>query len=55
MFGGARMAVCNLSERCKKIIQVLLRENDYVSLKKIADITGVSRRSIYYDFLQRRI
>lgn len=43
------MAVCNLSERCKKIIQVLLRENDYVSLKKIADITGVSRRSIYYD------
>ncbi len=49
MFGGARMAVCNLSERCKKIIQVLLRENDYVSLKKIADITGVSRRSIYYD------
>lgn len=43
------MLVCNLNERCKKIMRVLLWENDYVSLQKIADITGVSRRSIYYD------
>lgn len=43
------MLVCNLNERCKKIMRLLLWENDYVSLQKIADITGVSRRSIYYD------
>ncbi|WP_242821423.1 BglG family transcription antiterminator [Candidatus Arthromitus sp. SFB-rat-Yit] len=30
-------------------MRLLLWENDYVSLQKIADITGVSRRSIYYD------
>lgn len=43
------MPLYNLSERCKKIVDVLLRENDFVSLQKIAEITGVSRRSIYYD------
>ena len=43
------MPLCILSERCKKIIHVLLRENDFVSTQKIAEITGVSKRSIYYD------
>ncbi len=43
------MALCNLSERCKKIVNVLLRENKFVSMQRIAEITGVSKRSIYYD------
>ncbi|MDE7312139.1 MAG: PTS sugar transporter subunit IIA [Eubacterium sp.] len=43
------MSLCILSERCKKIMQFLLREQDFVPMKKIVEITGVSRRSIYYD------
>lgn len=43
------MALCTLSERCKKIVSVLLRENKYISMQKLAEITGVSKRSIYYD------
>ena len=43
------MALCILSERCKKIIHFLLRENDFVPMQKIAEITGVSKRSSYYD------
>lgn len=43
------MSLCILSERCKKIVGVLLRENQFISMKNIAEITGVSKRSIYYD------
>lgn len=43
------MSLCILSERCKKIVGVLLRENKFISMKNIAEITGVSKRSIYYD------
>lgn len=43
------MALCTLSERCKKIVNVLLRENTYISMQNLAQITGVSKRSIYYD------
>ncbi|MDE6845778.1 MAG: BglG family transcription antiterminator [Lachnospiraceae bacterium] len=43
------MSLCNLSERCKKIVNVLLRENSFISMQKIAEITGVSKRSVYYD------
>lgn len=39
----------NLSERCTRILNLLLQENGYTSLQKLADRTGVSRRSIYYD------
>jgi len=39
----------NLSERCTRILNLLLRESEYTSLQKLADKTGVSRRSIYYD------
>lgn len=39
----------NLSERCMRILNLLLQENGYTSLQKLADKTGVSRRSIYYD------
>ncbi len=43
------MILSNLTERCQKILQILLQENNYVSLQRIAEITGVSKRSIYYD------
>lgn len=43
------MSLCSLSERCKKIIKILLYRRDFVSLQEIAEETGVSRRSIYYD------
>ena len=39
----------NLNERCEKILHILIRNVDYMSLSEIANITGVSRRSIYYD------
>ena len=39
----------NLSERCERILNLLLKETGYTSLQKLADRTGVSRRSIYYD------
>lgn len=43
------MSLCSLSERCKKIIKILLYRRDFVSLQEITEETGVSRRSIYYD------
>lgn len=43
------MSLCYLSERCKKIIKMLLYRCDFVSLQEIAEETGVSRRSVYYD------
>ena len=33
------MSLCILSERCKKIVGVLLRENKFISMKNIAEIT----------------
>ena len=38
-----------LSERCKKILNLLLHSYDYISLREIAEKTSVSRRSVYYD------
>ena len=42
-------ALSNLNERCEQILQILTRAGDYITLKEIANRTGVSRRSIYYD------
>ena len=39
----------NLSERCQKILSLLMYSCDHISLKEIADKVGVSRRSVYYD------
>lgn len=38
-----------LSERADKILSLLMYSYDYVPLKEIAERTGVSKRSIYYD------
>lgn len=42
-------ALRNLSERCQKILNLLMYSCDHVSLKEIAQKVGVSRRSVYYD------
>ena len=39
----------SLSERCQKILNLLMYSCDHVSLKEIAQKVGVSRRSVYYD------
>lgn len=50
-YNGMRegFALSNLNERCEQILQILTRAGDYITLKEIANRTGVSRRSIYYD------
>lgn len=39
----------NLNQRCEKILSILTHEGGYVSLRRLSEKTGVSRRSIYYD------
>lgn len=43
------MFACNLNDRCKKIIKLLLSRDHYTSMQIIAAETNVSKRSIYYD------
>ena len=43
------VALSNLNQRCEKILSILTHESGYVSLKRLSEKTGVSRRSIYYD------
>lgn len=38
-----------LSERCKKVMNILLRSADYIPLQMLAEQTEVSKRSVYYD------
>ena len=37
----------NLGERCNKILRFLLHSTDYISMRELAEKTGVSRRSVY--------
>ena len=39
----------NLGERCNKILNFLLNATDYISMRRLAEKTNVSRRSVYYD------
>ncbi len=39
----------NLNQRCGQILSILTHESGYVSLGRLCEKTGVSRRSIYYD------
>ena len=39
----------NLNERCEQILEILTKASRHTSLKELAQKTGVSRRSIYYD------
>ncbi len=38
-----------MTERCRKILEVLLKSEIYLSLQQISEILHVSKRSIYYD------
>lgn len=43
------MGTVYINARCQKILSLLYNGEDYISLKQIAEETGVSKRSIYYD------
>lgn len=43
------MAGGYMNERCREILDILLKSENYLSLQKIADMLHISRRSIYYD------
>lgn len=43
------MGMVYINARCQKILSMLLRGEDYISLRQIATENGVSKRSIYYD------
>lgn len=38
-----------LNARCRKILDILVKSNEYIPLQYLAGETGVSKRSIYYD------
>lgn len=48
LFGGV-IKLSNLNQRCEQILSILTHERGYVSLRRLSEKTGVSRRSIYYD------
>lgn len=48
LFGGV-IKLSNLNQRCEQILSILTHESGYVSLQRLSEKTGVSRRSIYYD------
>ena len=43
------MGTAYINERCRKILTLLLMAEDYISLQQLAEETGVSKRSVYYD------
>ncbi|WP_455714706.1 BglG family transcription antiterminator [Anaerosporobacter sp.] len=43
------MITYGLSERCKKVMNILLHSSEYIPLQMIAEQTEVSKRSVYYD------
>lgn len=43
------MSTAYMNARCRKILDLLLRNDDYMPLQQLAAETGVSKRSIYYD------
>lgn len=43
------MALLYMSERSKRLLNVLLTQSDYISLNHLAKALDVSRRTVYYD------
>lgn len=41
-----------INERCLEIIQIILQNNTYLSVKNIAELMQVSKRTVYYDLCQ---
>lgn len=43
------MAVLYINTRSKKLLNILLRQTDYISLNALAQELSISRRTVYYD------
>ena len=43
------MIRANLSQRCERILEMLLNEGDVLDLESLSGSLGISKRSIYYD------
>lgn len=43
------MALLYINARCKQLLNTLLAQTDYISLNRLAEALGVSRRTVYYD------
>ena len=43
------MAVLYINARSKKLLNILLRQSDYISLNNLAQELAISRRTVYYD------
>lgn len=43
------MALIYINARCKRMLNVLLTQSDYISINRIAEILNISRRTVYYD------
>lgn len=43
------MALIYINARCKRMLNVLLTQSDYISINRIAEVLNISRRTVYYD------
>ena len=43
------MAVLYINTRSKKLLNILLRQAEYISLNALAQELSISRRTVYYD------
>lgn len=43
------MALIYINARCKRMLNVLLTQSDYISVNRIAEVLNISRRTVYYD------
>ena len=43
------MALIYINARCKRMLNVLLTQSDYISVNRIAEALNISRRTVYYD------
>ena len=43
------MSLFYISERGKRLLDVLLAQTDYITMNNLAKVLGVSRRTVYYD------
>ena len=43
------MAMLYINTRSKKLLNILLRQTDYISLNALAQELSISRRTVYYD------
>lgn len=47
--GGNDLALLYINARCRRLLNVLMQQQDYLSVNQIAEALSVSRRTVYYD------